>query len=44
MTNDPELSEKISSEDDQGVDQPQPFSFVPARRSNIFKVAVSEPG
>lgn len=25
MTNDPELSEKISSEDDQGVDQPQPF-------------------
>ena len=26
MTNDPELSEKISSEDDQGVDQPQPFS------------------
>ena len=26
MTNDPELTEKISSEDNQGVDQPQPFS------------------
>lgn len=26
MTNDPELSEKISSEDNHGVDQPQPFS------------------
>ena len=26
MTNDPELSEKISSEEDQGVNQPQPLS------------------
>ena len=26
MTNDPELSEKISSEEDQGVNQPQPVS------------------
>ena len=26
MTNDPELSEKISSEEDQGVDQPKPVS------------------